>query len=273
MGDVTTPLPLNLQRGTYAPSGPNDKRTPCPVINSLANHGYINRTGRNIHASQLQAAINEVGLSRALGALLTNSIFNEQQDSKAVSMQKKPSLLARIWAIIRNPWIVMARFGMRRRDQVDSQGRKVLDLDQFAIPGIVEHDVSLSRCDHQQKEGNLVLQQDLVEDLLASSTDGKVLTVEDLAAFRKRRIQRQLDDNPGLKYGPQEHKTGCSELGLILGVFGNGKSIPCEYARALFKEERLPVKEGWRKHWLWTFGFLELFRSTKQVQTAIGIRL
>ena len=162
---------------------------------------------------------------------------------------------------------------MRRRDQVDSQGRKVLDLDQLATPGVVEHDISLSRRDHQQKQGNLLPQQDLLEDLLASSADGKVFTMEDLAAFRKRRIQRQLDDNPGLKYGAMQHKIGCSEIALILHIFGNGKSIPCEYVRAFFKEERLPHKEGWKKRWLWTMGILELVRGTKNVQIVMGIRL
>lgn len=276
----TTPLlssssQPNLSKGTYAPAGPSDKRSPCPLINSLANHGYINRDGRNIPASQLNAAMNEIGLSRTLGSFFAQPIFNEHQDPKAAAavVRKAPSLLARLWAFIRNPWIVLAIFGMRRRGQVDSQGKKVLDLDQLGLPGVVEHDVSLTRRDHQQKEGNIVLQQDLVEDLLASSSDGKTLTMQDLAAFRKRRIQRQLDDNPGLKYGHQEHQIGCTEIALVLDVFGNGKSIPCDYARAFFKEERLPVKEGWRKRWLWTLGMLELAMSVNKVKSVMGIRI
>lgn len=276
MGDASENTPLlstQLKKGTYAPSGKDDTRGPCPLINSLANHGYINRSGRNIHASQLNAAMNEVGLSKALGTVFAQPIFNEHRDPKEAKLRKKSSLLARLWAFIRNPWIIMAAFGMRRRGQVDARGKKVLDINQLAIPGVVEHDISLCRRDHQQEQGSVVLQQDLVEDLLASSTDGKVLTMEDLAAFRKRRIQRQLDDNPGLKYGAQEHQVGCTEIALILDVFGNGKSIPCSYARAFFKEERLPVREGWRKRWLWTLGFLELARSVSKVQEVIGIRL
>ncbi|KIW68108.1 hypothetical protein PV04_04075 [Phialophora macrospora] len=279
MGDAgstseSTPLlSSNLPRGTYARSGPNDLRGPCPLINSLANHGYINRDGRNIPASQLNAAMNEVGLSRALGTVFAQPIFNEHQDPKTARYRKPPSLLARLWAVIRNPWIIMAAFGMRRRGQVDAKGKKVLDLSQLAIPGVVEHDVSLTRRDHQQDAGSVALQPDLVQDLLASSTDGKVLTMEDLAAFRIRRIQRQLDDNPGLKYGAQEHGIGCTEIALVLDVFGNGKSIPCEYARAFFQEERLPVKEGWRKRWLWTLGFWELATSVKKVKAVMGLRL
>ena len=111
MGDLeaaetTTLLSSNLRRGTYAPSGPTDTRGPCPLVNSLANHGFINRDGRNIHASQLRAAVNEVGISRALGAVFACPIFNEHQDPETTSLQKKPSLLARLWAFIRNPWII-----------------------------------------------------------------------------------------------------------------------------------------------------------------------
>jgi hypothetical protein len=267
-------LPLNsLPRGTYAAPGPTDTRSPCPLINTLANHGYINRDGRNIRASQLTAAMNEVGVSHALGAFFAQPIFNEHIDPQTAASQKPPSLMARMWAFIRNPWVVLSSFGMRRPGQVDSNGKAVLDLDQLAQNGIVEHDISLTHRDHAQKEGNLVLQPDLVQDLLASSSDGKSLSMHDLAMFRKRRIQRQLEDNPGLKYGANEHQIGCSEIALVLDLIGDGKGIPCDYARAFFQENRFPVEEGWRKRWLWTMGFLELRNVTQKVKAAIGLRL
>ncbi|KAK5259497.1 hypothetical protein LTR40_005873, partial [Exophiala xenobiotica] len=156
---------------------------------------------------------------------------------------------------------------------VDSKGKRVLDLDQLGFPGVVEHDVSLTRRDHLQKQGNIALQPDLVADLLASSQNGKTLTMEELATFRKRRIQRQLDDNPGLHYGHLQHQIGCAEIALVLDVFGDGKSVPCDYARAFFQEERLPSKEGWRKRWLWTLGFWELAGTVSKVKAAIGLRI
>ena len=279
MGDAsdhsksTSLLPSShkLARGTYAPSGLNDKRGPCPLVNALANHGYINRDGRDVPVSQLNAAMNEVGLSKALGAVFARSIYNEREDPGTVS--QKPSLLARLWALIRDPWTIMAVFAMRRPNQLDTRGRKILDLDQLALHGVVEHDISLCRRDYYQKEGNLVLQQDLVKDLLASSSDGKTLTMEDLVALRKRRIQRQRDENPALKYGSMEHQIGCTEIALVLDVLGDGHSIPCSYAKAFFQEERLPMKEGWRKRWLWTLGFLELASTAGKVKTLIGLKL
>ena len=277
MGDLSSEsaplLASGHARGTYAPAGPDDERSPCPLINSLANHGYINRNGKHIHASQLNAAMNEVGLSRALGTVFARPIFNEHQDPKTARLQKKKSLLARLWAFIRNPWVVLAAFGMRRPNQIDSKGKAFLNLEQLAQPGIVEHDISLCRRDHKQPQGNCALQPDLVKALLASSSDGKTLTMEDLTTFRKHRMQQQLEDNPGLKYGPNEHGVGCTEIALVLALLGNRKSIPYSYAKAFFQEQRLPVKEGWRKRWLWTLGFLELGRIQNKVKDMIGLRL
>ena len=37
----------------YQRPGPNDARSPCPGLNALANHGFINRDGRNIRGDDL----------------------------------------------------------------------------------------------------------------------------------------------------------------------------------------------------------------------------
>lgn len=243
------------------------------MVNCLANHGYIARDGKNIPARELNAAMYEVGLSTTLGALFAQSVYNVHQDPTTAHLQKKRGLLQRLWSIIRNPWTILSRFGMRRSDQKNDAGKAVLDLDQLALPGVVEHDVSLSRRDHHQKEGNLAPQADLIKDLLACSKDGKTLTIDDLAAHRKRRIQQQLDDNPGLKYGSLEHELGCGEIALILDVFGDGKSVSCDYARAFFQEERLPIKEGWKRRWWWTLGLIELKSTASKVKRLIGLQI
>ncbi|KAL7953144.1 Chloroperoxidase [Trichoderma compactum] len=40
--------------------GPNDLRSPCPMLNTLANHGYLPHNGRNISAQQVADAAFEV---------------------------------------------------------------------------------------------------------------------------------------------------------------------------------------------------------------------
>lgn len=256
--------------GTYIPAGPGDKRSPCPMINSLANHGYLPRNGQNVLAQEMKAAVAEAGISKALGTIFVNTVYNVHQskDEKA-----KTWFISRLWSTIRDPWTLMSGFGMRRPKQIDSAGRPILDLDQLALPGAVEHDISLTRRDHNQKEGNSTPQGDLVDDLLACSADKKTITREELAAFRKRRIEKQREDNPGLTYGPLQHELGCGEIALILGVFGDGKQAPYDYVASFLREERLPVKEGWKRRWWWTLGLVEVKLIATKVKSLIGVKI
>ncbi|KAH9900008.1 Cloroperoxidase [Cubamyces lactineus] len=55
----------------YCPANPGDSRSPCPALNALANHGYLPHDGRNLTASQLAHAIQEVyGLSPVFATFL-----------------------------------------------------------------------------------------------------------------------------------------------------------------------------------------------------------
>lgn len=245
----------SLKVGEYAPSGPDDVRSPCPLVNCLANHGYINRSGKDIRAEELNAAMNVIGLSKGLGAIFAQPIFNEYVDPKTAYLRKKQSVFEKVWAFIMWPWSLLSVFGLRKHGQVNAQGEKVISLDDLAQNGVIEHDISLTRLDHNSKEGNCARQDYLTKDLLHCTSDGRKITVQDFANLRKRRIQRQLEDNPDVHYDAKSHRTACTEIALILEVFGNGKSIPCSYAKAVFEEERLPIKEGWfKRRWLsfWT---------------------
>lgn len=56
-------FPGNPQEGIYqewiAPEEDAD-RAPCPALNTLANHGYLNRNGRNITTNELSLALREI---------------------------------------------------------------------------------------------------------------------------------------------------------------------------------------------------------------------
>lgn len=271
MSNEQTPLfAKHAPIGTYVPAGPGDKRSPCPMINSLANHGYLPRNGRDVLARDVKAAMTEVGVSGGLGTLFVNSVYNVHQTKEEKS---KTNFLSRFWATVRDPWTLLAGLGTRRQGQKDASGRPVLDLDQLALHGAIEHDVSLTRRDAAQKEGNCVRQEDLVDDLLAASKDGKMLTREDLAGLRKRRIEKQREDNPGLTYGSLQHELGCGEIALILNVLGNGKEVPRSYVEALFKEERLPLEEGWKRRWWWTVGLIEVKLTVEKIKKLIGLEI
>ncbi|KXH35353.1 hypothetical protein CSIM01_08928 [Colletotrichum simmondsii] len=44
---------------TWSPPGPNDQRAPCPVMNTLSNHGFVPHNGRNITKDILIKALND----------------------------------------------------------------------------------------------------------------------------------------------------------------------------------------------------------------------
>ncbi|KAI1329874.1 Chloroperoxidase [Xylariaceae sp. FL0255] len=252
----------HLDKGVYSPPTLSDIRCACPVVNTLANHGYLPRDGRNARVGDFTAAMNQLGLSYALGNTLSNPIFLEREPD---GRPKKRSFIAKIWYYIQNPWaVVFSKFALRNPGQVDSMGHPCVNIDQLSAPGVVEHDVSLTRRDYGQGD-NHTKQNDLVEALLASSSDGGItLTARDLVAFRQRRIEEQKANNPHLTPGADKSSIGSGEIAFILDVFGDGKSIACDRARAIFMEERLPTKEGWKKRW-WTVGLVELVRSAMKI--------
>ena len=273
MSSETVPLVSKSDaRGVYAPSTTSDLRSPCPLVNCLANHGYIARDGRNVHANELQAALNQVGLSTALRAVFAYPPFLEHTDPNSIASKPPPSFWQNLWYLICNPWaILFSRFAMRRPGQKDARGKSCLNLDQLALPGAVEHDISLTRRDYAQGDNNSP-QSDLIKDILECSTDGgKTLSMEDLSALRRHRIHEQLEVHPGLTYGPLEHELACGEIALILKVFGDGQKVRCDYVRAFFQEERLPIQEGWKKRRWWSLGLMELNITTRRVKKVIGI--
>jgi Peroxidase, family 2 len=51
------------------------------MINSLANHGYIPRDGRNVHTGELVLALKNVGLSHTLSAVFAFLVAEKSQPS------------------------------------------------------------------------------------------------------------------------------------------------------------------------------------------------
>jgi hypothetical protein len=273
MSSDTAPLiSRSIPRGQYAPSRPSDLRSPCPLINALANHGYIPRDGRNIIASDLMTGMKQAGISHTYRAILAYPCFLEYKDPNTVAAQSPLSIWRKLWLLVTNPYaLFFSNFALRRPGQFDSKGNKCIDLSQLAIHGAIEHDISLSRRDLAEGD-NCKPDPQLIEEMIKSSSDGgKTISLEDLCTYQRRRIHEQLESNPGLAYGPPEHSVVCGQILMFIKVFGDGKRVPCEYVRALYTEERLPRREGWRKRW-WSVGFIEIARGLGKVQNLMGIR-
>ncbi|EPQ59847.1 Cloroperoxidase, partial [Gloeophyllum trabeum ATCC 11539] len=72
----------------FVPRGQDDSRSPCPALNTLANHGYLPRSGRNIRPRVLIKALQEgYNLTYPLAAFLTYGGFILLGQFAEVSLQ------------------------------------------------------------------------------------------------------------------------------------------------------------------------------------------
>ncbi|CAG8462472.1 Chloroperoxidase [Gigaspora rosea] len=114
--------------------GPHDKRSPCPVLNALANHGYLPRSGENISKGQLSKGLKEgLNISSVLATILTYFSFF----------------------------------------RIDKLFAKTLNLDDLNQHNKIEHDVSLTRKDFYFGD-NHTIDPELIDLLLNQNIDGKM---------------------------------------------------------------------------------------------------
>lgn len=95
-----------------------DVRSPCPMLNTLANHGFINRSGRDIKSDDLFDALMLMGAPPTVTVGILKFVYTKLKEADPDS-----------------PFL--SQFGEM----------KTLDLDRLTIAGVLEHDVSLTRND------------------------------------------------------------------------------------------------------------------------------
>jgi len=251
-------------RGEYQPPSKTDVRGPCPIVNSLANHGYINRSGKNVTSAEMYKALQEIGVGTSVNAPFCYGGWLEHYPDPPKTW----------WAMLTGPFAyAMRQTAMRPVGQIDSDGIGVLHLDQLAIHGQIEHDVSLSRRDIAQGD-NITKQEDLIADMIATSSDGRMMTAADWGKVRQNRLDQQRRDNPQVNFPSMGQTVAATEIALIQTIFGlsdKAFDIPVAYLKAIFEDERLPVQEGWRRRGWWGYlGIVELVKQTGVMRKHLG---
>ena len=201
-----------LQVGDWAAPGPNDVRSPCPALNTLANHGYFPRDGRNIKLQTVIDAITQqLGLDTETAAGLIDTAFSKGLgDTEAATIS-------------------------------------LIDLRKH---NAIEHDVSLTR-DDLYFGNNWKVNRTLVDQMVSFSSDQKVLTLQELGHFRKQRLHDCKDQDILLDFSPANRATAFIEAAALLTVFGDddkSDAVTLPVLKTFFLEERLPIQEGWVKH-------------------------
>lgn len=203
---LTSALP-NYQ--DWHPAGPNDARSPCPALNSLANHGILPRSGRNLTMTTLVTAITSgLNVSPEMATSLAQN---------GLSLSKDPSTGA-------------------------------MDLDDLNLHNAIEHDASLSRQDAAMGDSTPFSPEIFAQTLSYFPQGASAVSIADVAAARWGRVQYSRANNPEFKYADAQifpsHFESSAYFQLLMDK--SSQTARVDWIKAFFAEERLPWNEGWR---------------------------
>lgn len=185
-------------------------RSPCPGLNTLANHGFINHSGKNMTIPGLLVGLAE-GMN--MGADFTVAIGGA--------------------GLLSSPNPFGGSFDLN-------------DLDQHNFP--IEHDASLSRGDAYFGNDYSFNQTDFNQVLsyYKGMTETDILTS---SKARYARVQNSNETNPDFTYGFREFIFSYGESAIYLQTMSSPLSngvAKIDYIKSLFENETLPYELGWR---------------------------
>ncbi|KAL5427932.1 hypothetical protein PMIN04_001132 [Paraphaeosphaeria minitans] len=192
----------------HAPAS-GDLRSPCPVLNALANHGFLPRDGRNITQGVLIKATSAVNLSTEVTADLFLAALKTSSDpaSGAFTFQ---------------------------------------DLKKH---NVIEHDGSLSRVDTGTPgAGDQEFNRVVFNEFKSYFKGATQISLPLAAAARWGRVKSARKINPNFVYGPSQRFNSYAETSIYFQLLRDPTkgTVPLNWLDILFCEERLPAREGWK---------------------------
>jgi len=201
-------------------------RTSCPYLNTVANHGFLPRDGRQISIAQFEQSI-------------TDSLNFAPDFSKAITKA------------------MLTKLGVITNDATtDSQLR--LDLEQTNVHGKTEHDASITRQDLSEGD-NLHLNNNLVTEFL-KDTLPMVYPYINTTSMGRTRVRRERESmrigNPPLNDLFEGGAQG--EAALIITIFGDdtgpitaenvdSRQVPKDRVENWLRNEMFPTEQGYKK--------------------------
>jgi hypothetical protein len=184
---------------THTPPGRADVRSPCPGLNTLANHGILPHDGRDITPDMLvQAMTSTFHMSEGLARFFANG-------SRAVAS---------------NPLT----------------GK--INLDDLNRHNVLEHDASLSRADAGERPGgdNHSFNKTIFDGFMAHYAGMEHTTLEAAAKARHDRFLEGKASDESFRFGAKEYTLSYGETALYLQVLGGAKAARAkvEHVRVFF---------------------------------------
>lgn len=183
-----------------------NQRSPCPALNTLANHGLINRSGKDIPLSDIGSRLQE---AFGLAPGVTKFLFRV--------------------AKIR---------GLETRKSVT--GEEVFDLVQLYKHNMIEHDASLVHKDHYFEPRAQYNDKLFAE--LARQAQGNMLTRKGVSRHQQQRIYHSRKTNPDVHFDPILIGCMAGEATAFM-AFGNDphlRTCPLDRAKTFLKQNRFP---------------------------------
>jgi len=195
----------------WAPPGPDDVRSPCPALNSMANHGFLPHSGKDLTVNMLTGAMEKV--------------FNIGLDLRTI--------LA-IGGLFSSPNALL---------------NGTMDLNDLNKHNYIEHDGSLSRAPIHEGGDDHTFRQDIFDQVLMffSNATKATITIDMASKAHLHRVQTD-SQTMAFSYGSKQNFLALGETALYLTAMGDPLTgaTPLDYVRVLFEQERLPYNEGWR---------------------------
>lgn len=205
---ITSTLAIAREFPPWTAPSHDDVRSPCPALNTLANHGIIPKSGRGLSIRMLQRALGDtynIGLDVstifAIGGLLTSP----------------------------HPF------------------RGTFDLSDLKKHNFIEHDASLSREDLGISGDAVTFRPDIWAGVIGEFKGMANTTIEAAAAARAKRVAISSSRDTAFIYTRKTKLLSYGETALYLGAFGGLKTgvASVDWINTWFTEERLPIAEGW----------------------------
>ncbi|KAI9685685.1 MAG: hypothetical protein M1822_004245 [Bathelium mastoideum] len=192
----------------WAPPGPNDVRAPCPMLNTLANHGFLPHSGKDItEKDTVHALYTALNINQSLSELLFN------------------------FAITTNPAPNATTFSLDNLDRHD----------------ILEHDASLSRGDYYFGNDH-TFNQTIFDQTRSYWTTPLIDVQQGADARLARiRTSNATNPTFGLtQLGTAFGFGETAAYILVLGDRVSG-TVNRTFVEYLFENERLPAELGWHR--------------------------
>ncbi|KAF7358739.1 hypothetical protein MSAN_01212900 [Mycena sanguinolenta] len=202
-----------------------DVRSPCPGLNTLANHGYLPRSGKNLSIPMmLQAALDgfNVGSDSIIQAAKFGLLSGDAPTTLDLDALRLHNLIEHDASISRQDFALGDNLHFNET---------IFSTLANANPGV----------DYYNATSAAQVQHDRLAISLATNPNITNTPKEFLLRTRESALYLSIMGNPVTGGGAEGVRHYLASISMLTGDFNN------RFVQIFFREERMPIEEGWRR--------------------------